>query len=65
MDLSPIKRIVVSTYQAVSGAGKEGIEELERQVQEFTEGKEMTANLLPTGSAPKTLSSSFQFITSN
>ena len=52
-DLSPIKRIVVSTYQAVSGAGKEGIEELERQVQEFTEGKEMTANLLPTGSAPK------------
>ena len=24
-DLSPIKRVVVSTYQAVSGAGKEGI----------------------------------------
>ena len=29
--ISPIKRVVVSTYQAVSGAGKEGIEELENQ----------------------------------
>jgi len=27
-DLSPIKRVIVSTYQAVSGAGKEGIDEL-------------------------------------
>ena len=52
-DISPIKRIVVSTYQAVSGAGKEGIEELQNQVKEYAEGKEMTANLLPTGSAPK------------
>jgi len=46
-DISPIKRIVVSTYQAVSGAGKEGIEELQNQVKEYAEGKEMTANLLP------------------
>ena len=52
-DISPIKRIVVSTYQAVSGAGKEGIEELENQVKQYTAGEEMTANLLPTGSAPK------------
>ena len=52
-DISPIKRIVVSTYQAVSGAGKEGIEELENQVRQYTAGEEMTANLLPTGSAPK------------
>lgn len=52
-DLAKIKRIVVSTYQAVSGAGKEGIEELENQVQEYCTGKEMTANLLPTGSMPK------------
>ena len=46
-DISPIKRIIVSTYQAVSGAGKEGIEELENQVKQYTAGKEMTANLLP------------------
>ena len=30
-DAAQIKRIVVSTYQAVSGAGKEGIDELARQ----------------------------------
>ena len=45
-DISPIKRIVVSTYQAVSGAGKEGIEELQNQVKEYAEGKEMTAKLV-------------------
>ena len=50
-DLSPIKRIIVSTYQAVSGAGKEGIE-----------GKEMTANLLPTGSMPKHYPIAFNLI---
>ncbi len=31
-NISPIRRIVVSTYQAVSGAGKEGIEELYEQI---------------------------------
>ena len=31
-DLSPITKIVVSTYQAVSGAGKEAIEELREEV---------------------------------
>jgi aspartate-semialdehyde dehydrogenase len=30
-DISPIKRIVVSTYQAVSGAGAKAIAELEKQ----------------------------------
>lgn len=38
-DLSPIKRIVVSTYQAVSGAGKEGITELEEQVRAWGKGE--------------------------
>lgn len=52
-DLSPIKRIVVSTYQAVSGAGKEGIEELDNQVKSHMAGEEMVANILPTGSMPK------------
>lgn len=51
-DLSPIKRVIVSTYQAVSGAGKEGLEELEHQVQQSVEGKEMTAEILPTTSMP-------------
>ncbi len=34
-DLYEIKRVDVSTYQAVSGAGKQGMEELVRQMQEF------------------------------
>ncbi len=32
-DAYSIKRVVVSTYQSVSGAGKEGIEELSKQVE--------------------------------
>ncbi|MFZ5752884.1 MAG: aspartate-semialdehyde dehydrogenase [Bacillota bacterium] len=31
-NISPIKRIIVSTYQAVSGAGKEAIDELYEQI---------------------------------
>jgi len=34
-DLYGIKRVDVSTYQAVSGAGKQGMEELVRQMQAF------------------------------
>ncbi|CAA6800605.1 MAG: Aspartate-semialdehyde dehydrogenase (EC [uncultured Sulfurovum sp.] len=34
-DLYGITRVDVSTYQAVSGAGKEGMEELVRQMQDF------------------------------
>lgn len=39
-----IKRVVVSTYQAVSGAGKEGIEELTEQVKAVLAGKEYPPN---------------------
>jgi len=38
-DLYGIKRVDVSTYQAVSGAGKAGMEELVRQMQSFFEFK--------------------------
>jgi len=34
-DISPIKRIIVSTYQAVSGAGYKAIVELENQVKDL------------------------------
>lgn len=61
-DLAKIKRIVVSTYQAVSGAGKEGIDELDNQVLQHTQGKEMTAELLPTGSMPKHYPIAFNLI---
>ncbi|SUP40828.1 aspartate-semialdehyde dehydrogenase [Veillonella criceti] len=52
-DLSPIKRIVVSTYQAVSGAGKEGIDELNNQTKAHMAEQEMEANILPSASLPK------------
>ncbi|OQA20911.1 MAG: Aspartate-semialdehyde dehydrogenase [Actinobacteria bacterium ADurb.Bin346] len=41
-DISPIKRIVVSTYQSVSGAGAKAIAELEKQSREIIcEGKKV------------------------
>lgn len=55
-DLSRIKRIVVSTYQAVSGAGKEGIDELTNQVVQVSKGAntdELEANILPCSSDKK------------
>lgn len=38
---SKIKRIIVSTYQAVSGAGKAGIEELKTQTKEVLAGEDI------------------------
>ena len=38
--VSPIKRILVSTYQAVSGTGSNAMEELRRQTAQMMEGKE-------------------------
>lgn len=43
-DLSKIKRVRVATYQAASGAGAQGIAELEQQVKEVVEGKKPTIN---------------------
>lgn len=40
-DAYGLKRVVVSTYQAVSGAGKEGMDELEQQMKAIAEGKEI------------------------
>jgi aspartate-semialdehyde dehydrogenase len=40
-DAFGIKRIVVATYQAVSGAGKEGLDELKQQIQDMAAGKEL------------------------
>ena len=45
--LSHIKRIHVATYQAASGAGAQGIAELEQQVQDVAAGKEVTISKFP------------------
>lgn len=48
-----IKRIVVSTYQAVSGAGVEGMNELTEQVKAHYLGEEIEARVLPVSSLDK------------
>lgn len=52
-DISPIKRIIVSTYQAVSGAGKDGIDELFKETEAVFTGKEYVPNILPSSGLPK------------
>ncbi len=61
-DLAKIKRIVVSTYQAVSGAGKEAIDELDEQVAQHIKGEEMVANILPSASLDKHYPIAFNLI---
>jgi len=46
-DAVRIKRIVVSTYQAVSGSGAKAIEELEAQVRAWAEGKPIPREVYP------------------
>ncbi len=46
-DAAKIKRVVVSTYQAVSGAGKEAIDELAAQVKLLSEGNDVSAEVFP------------------
>ena len=61
-DVSKIKRIVVSTYQAVSGGGKEAMAELEEQVKAINEGREIVANILPGASLAKHYQIAFNLI---
>jgi aspartate-semialdehyde dehydrogenase len=46
-DAVGIKRIVVTTFQAVSGTGKRAIEELRLQVEELAAGKGISRNVYP------------------
>ncbi|NLM95442.1 MAG: aspartate-semialdehyde dehydrogenase [Firmicutes bacterium] len=52
-DRAQIKRIVVSTYQAVSGAGAAAMDELVEQVKSYAAGRPLEAKALPYKSAPK------------
>lgn len=51
-DMFGIESIIVSTYQAVSGAGQKAIDELEQQVRQYVEGESMAAHVLPVSSLP-------------
>lgn len=48
-----ISRVIVSTYQAVSGAGAKAITETYRQTKAVLEGEEVNPDILPVGSLPK------------
>ena len=61
-DISKIKRVVVSTYQAVSGGGKEAMAELEEQVKAIDEGRPVVANILPGASLAKHYQIAFNLI---
>lgn len=53
LDRAGLKRIVVSTYQAVSGAGGRGMDELRRQTEDYVAGRELEASILPVANDPK------------
>lgn len=46
-DAAGIKRVVVSTYQAVSGAGNKAITELDRQTRQLLAGEAVTPEVFP------------------
>jgi len=47
LDKVGIKRLVISTYQAVSGSGAKAIEELDAQVKAYAAGDPLTASVYP------------------
>lgn len=61
-NVSKIKRVVISTYQAVSGGGKEAMAELEEQVKAINEGRPVVANILPGASLAKHYQIAFNLI---
>lgn len=52
-DAYGIERIIVSTYQAVSGAGQAAIEELREQSRQILDGVPIEPKILPVKSQPK------------
>ncbi len=46
-DLAGLTRVIVSTYQSVSGAGKEAMEELSEQVSQWHTKMDITTKILP------------------
>ncbi|KRK63624.1 aspartate-semialdehyde dehydrogenase [Companilactobacillus tucceti DSM 20183] len=43
-----LKQIIVSTYQAASGAGQSALNELYSEAKDYLDGKEMSADIFPT-----------------
>ena len=52
-DMGKIKRIVVSTYQAASGAGKDGMQELQDESEQIVHGESVNPHVFPVAKLPK------------
>lgn len=52
-DAFGLTRVIVSTYQAVSGAGLDAVQELENQIDQYRNNEELTANILPAAADEK------------
>lgn len=59
-DAAHINRVVVSTYQAVSGTGQKGIEELERQVRDLFNARDRSQAVRPASLNAASTSASVQ-----
>lgn len=46
-DQAGIERLIVSTYQAVSGTGKDAVDELQKQVEDYVAGNELESSVYP------------------
>jgi aspartate-semialdehyde dehydrogenase len=57
-----IRRVVVSTYQAVSGAGARAMAELDAQVRAYVSEQPLEAKVLPVAGAPKHYQMAFNVI---
>jgi len=58
----PLKRIVAATYQAVSGAGREAVEELKDQSRAFLDGEEVKAEYIPRKGADRNYQIAFNMV---
>ncbi len=52
-DTAGLKQVVVSTYQAGSGAGQRAIQELDQQAQQHLDGQTMTSEIFPVKGADR------------
>ena len=61
-DAAGLKRVVAVTYQAVSGAGKEAVDELEEQCRAYLAGQEGPAQRIPHQGAPRCYQLAFNVV---
>ncbi|MFD1426243.1 aspartate-semialdehyde dehydrogenase [Kroppenstedtia sanguinis] len=57
-----LERVIVSTYQAVSGSGAAAMEELKEQSRAALEGKEVVKEIMPVGKLPQHYQIAFNVI---